>query len=392
MDYSKIKLDNERNSHVVKRLNKLGAWGFFKVLYRDNMWRLLGFSMLMLIMLVPIVVVQYFSARDISQLYMTLPTFNGFGFSTGVWSNLESYYNAQVHANTIYYGLFTVLASLAVFVIISGGFAVIRDGYWTGKISTVGVFRSIGMGIAAGFAYALATVVIVAFGVFGIVMFFNWLSKIIFWLAIVLTVLLSLALLLVVCYLLILCSVAVTYKQSLKDNLSDSWRLLWLNFLPNIIHVVLALIPVGLYFLFSSGMLQMLYLVFMIMFGGMYFPLVWQTFMMRTFALFHPVEAKKKKDVQREIAEKEAAEAAARNEANARREARKNQKQSKKAVVKKNSAQKTNNATEKHSEAVAEPDPYAVENDDPYKNDAVSDTEITDASGKTADEDKKSNE
>ena len=30
------------------------------------------------------------------------------------------------------------------------------------------------------------------------------------------------------------------------------------------------------------------------MFGGLYFPLVWQTHMMKTFALFHPVEVKKK--------------------------------------------------------------------------------------------------
>ena len=50
-------------------------------------------------------------------------------------------------------------------VVFSGGFAVIRDSFWTGKLSKVGVFRSIGKGIAANFLYAVASVVIIAFGV-----------------------------------------------------------------------------------------------------------------------------------------------------------------------------------------------------------------------------------
>ena len=46
MDFSKIKLENERSGHVTKRLNRLSTWGFFKVLYRDNIFRLFGFSLL----------------------------------------------------------------------------------------------------------------------------------------------------------------------------------------------------------------------------------------------------------------------------------------------------------------------------------------------------------
>ena len=90
-----------------------------------------------------------------------------------------------------------------------------------------------------------------------------------------------------------MCSVAVTYKQSVGRTLDDSWRLLWLNVLPNIIHVIIALLPVGLWFI-MGGIFQQLLLILMLMFGGMYFPLVWQTHMMKTFALFHPVEARKK--------------------------------------------------------------------------------------------------
>ena len=75
---------------------------------------------------------------------------------------------------------------------------------------------------------------------------------------------------------------------------------MWLNILPNIIHFLIAVIPVGLYFAFRNSMLNTIFMVLVLMFGGMYFPLVWHTHMMKTFALFHPVEVKKKKQAQRE--------------------------------------------------------------------------------------------
>ncbi|MBO5867005.1 MAG: hypothetical protein J6Q55_03010, partial [Clostridia bacterium] len=68
----------------------------------------------------------------------------------------------------------------------------------------------------------------------------------------------------------------------------------WLNVLPNIIHVLFAILPVALYLITAGGMLQGFVIAFFVFVGGMYFPLVWHTHMMRTFALFHPVEAKKK--------------------------------------------------------------------------------------------------
>lgn len=360
MDYSKIRLKNERNSHVTKRLNRLGAWKFFKVLYRDNMWRLLGFSIMMLLCMAPIYLMQILGNMQLSRLAKTLPNLNSFGFSTGVWEGVGDYYAQQAASNSLMYGLLTVAVSVMVFLVLSGGFAVIRDAFWTGKLSAVGVFKSMGKGIMANTPYALVSVVIVSFGVFGIISFYKWMAEIIFWLAIVLTVLLGILLLIVATYLLILCSVSVTYKQSVKDNLDDSWRLLWMNFLPNVLHVIVALIPVPLYFLFGSGMLQILFLVLMMMFGGMYFPLVWQTFMMRTFALFHPVEARKKKDVQREERERQAALLQAKEEARAARKG--SDKKSAKVAVKKSEACSTPEAQPSEEDLDAD-DLYSTEDD-----------------------------
>ena len=295
MDYSKIKLENERNSHVTKRLNRLNTWQFFKVIYRENIWRMFGFNFIMVVCLLPIFVVMMLGSVHTMEIEQTLPVLNSLGFSTGAWVHIDEFIAARVKDSNIFYGWMTVVSSLLITLILSGGFAVIRDAFWTGKLSTVGVFKSIGKGIKANFLYAFVTTVVISLSVFGIYCMYISLSEQILWLAIVLAVVLSIVALFVVMYLLILCSVSVTYKQSVLQNLDDSWRLMWLNVLPNIIHLLLALIPVGLYFLLSGGVLQQIYLIVLLMFGGLYFPLVWHTHMMKTFALFHPVEVKKKK-------------------------------------------------------------------------------------------------
>lgn len=327
MDYKKIRLNNECSTHVVKRLNRLSTWKFFTVLYRDNMFRLLGYSLLMLLCFVPMFAVQFLSAQNLASIKQSLPTLNGFGFSTGVWQDVQEFYLSQVSVNNLIYGLYTVSAAALLCLVLSGGFAVIRDAFWTGKLSTVGVFKSIWMGISANIGYAFASVAIIAFCVFGVFQFYAWAATVMaVWLAIVLTVVISIAVLLVACYLLILCSVSVTYKQTVAENLDDAWRLLWLNILPNVLHLLIALLPIPLYFLFAGGMLQMIFMALIMLLGGMYFPLVWQTHMMKTFALFHPVEAKKKKEVRKEEEARIAAEQERQRQLAAEKQARKDAK------------------------------------------------------------------
>ena len=292
MNFRKIALENERCGHVTKRLNRLNTWKFFQVLYRENMWRVFGFNILVLLLVAPIFVMMFISTQRVLELQQTLPTI-GDQFSTGAWVGVDSVFQSQKFQLEVQYGWLMVAVSIVASLILCGCFAVIRDSFWTGKLATVGVLRSFVMGIKASFLYALVSEAIIAFAVFGILTFIN--AQIVApWLTIVLAVLMCIALLFVVAYLLILCSVAVTYKQSVGANLRDAWLLLWLNIVPNLIHVVFAVLPVLLYLLTSGGMLQGLVMAFIMMFGGMYVPLVWQSHMMRTFALFHPVEAKKK--------------------------------------------------------------------------------------------------
>ena len=307
MDYSKIRLNNERNSHVTKRLNRLSTWKFFKVIYRENIWRMFGYNFLMLLCLAPIFIVSIMGSFNVSGIEHTLPLYNGIGFSTGAWVgdyNVNEHLAALIRVSNRVTGAWMVLSALLVSLILSGGFAVIRDAFWTGKLSAVGVFKSMWKGIKANILYAFVSTAIIASSIFGIYQLFIYISQIlnILWLAIVLPVLLSLIDLFVVMYLLILCSVSVTYKQSVYENMDDAWRLLWLNVLPNLLHLIFALIPIVLYILLGNTIIGQLLLIILLMFGGLYFPLVWQTHMMKTFALFHPIEVKKKKQLKAEAA------------------------------------------------------------------------------------------
>lgn len=296
MDYSKIRLKNERCEHVTKRLNRLSTWKFFTVLYRENTWRLFGFSLLMLLCFAPMLVMLLLGSFNVTSAQQTLPLLNGFGFSTGAWMEVQDFLAKQTEIINTQTGLYVVATSLVCCLVLSGGLAVIRDAFWTGKLSTVGVFKGLWLGIKANVLYAGVSVSIISLSVFGLFQFLPWAKTVMpSWLAIVLLVILCIVALFVVLYCLILCSVSVTYEQSVAENLDDAWRLLWLNVAPNVTHLVFALLPVGLYFVFNGGLLQSFFYVLLMMFGGMYFPLVWQTHMMKTFALFHPVDTKKKK-------------------------------------------------------------------------------------------------
>ncbi len=296
IDYTKITLGNERNQHVTKRLNRLSTWKFFGVLYRENVMRLFGFNILMLLCLAPILVAMLFGQANASLIEQNMPLVGSFGFGTGAWRDALSSTNILIEDSNHLYGWYAVLGALLCTFMLSGGFAVIRDSFWTGKLSTVGVFRSMGKGIVANGLYALVSAGLIACSIHGIILFYGW-AKFVMqtWLAIILLVLLCLVEMFLVIYLLILCSVSVTYKQSLAQNLADSFRLLFLNVMPNIMHLLFSLLPIPFYLVFQGGALQMIATMLLLMFGGLYFPLVWQTHMMKTFALFHPVEVKKKK-------------------------------------------------------------------------------------------------
>ncbi len=295
MKFKDVLLDNERNGHLTKRLNRLSGWKFFLVLWRNNMGRVLLLNFLVLIFALPVIGLNLWGNVLISELQVTLPYYGSFGMGTGVWTGVIDVYNSRVMEINHQTALLCLAGALLLCLVLSGVFAVLRDSFWIGQLRIIKPFM---MGVKANFLYAFVSTCLIAGSVYGLFEFYWWTSSVLAqWLSIVLTVLLSLVALLLAMYLFILCSVTVTYKQSVKQNLKDSWLLMWLNPIPNLFHFVACLLPVILVVLVGfnfTGLFGMVVLMFIFMVGAFYIPFVWQTFMMRTFALFHPVAVNKK--------------------------------------------------------------------------------------------------
>lgn len=287
LDFKEIQLLNERSGHVTKRLNRLNGWQFFKVLYRDDFIKIVLSNLLMLVFLVPTILVYYFSQSASASVMATLPYVNAFGVGASVWTGMGDYLTTQSASITAEYNLWFSLALLSVSVIFSGGMAIVRDSFWTGKLKVIKTFF---VGIATNIPYTLFGTIILSAMYYGIVTLQAFLlATIPAWVAIIIVVIAYIIMAFTGMYLFTMFSVTVTFKQSFANNVKDSWLLLFMNFLPNVIHFVLAIAPLALLFFLSSSIMSTIIMVFYMLIGVFYIVFVWMTHMMRTFALFYPV-------------------------------------------------------------------------------------------------------
>lgn len=296
IDASTIVLGNERSTHVEKKLNRLTTWKFFQVLYRNDMFKMILMNLLMLLFLAPTIILFLFYASKEGALGNVLPYSNALGIGSSAWLGVTAYSLEQKMLINAEKQLWLIPALVAVAFAISGGFAILRDAFWTGRIK---LFKPFFTGIANNIGYTLTGCAILSLGYYGIYSLNNFMTAALpSWLAITITVICYILLALIGLYCFVLFAVTSTYKQSVRTNLSDSWKLLWLNPVPNMFSFLMMGVPVLLYFILSASMLRTLLIAVFLMFGMFYVVLVWMTTMMKTFALFHPV-AKKKASQQR---------------------------------------------------------------------------------------------
>lgn len=293
LKYNEIKLENERNGHLVKRLNRLSTWKFFSVLYRDQMLKLMLSNILLLVFFVPAVVVIYFNTVAVSNITGILPSYNALGMGSSVWLGVNDFLNQKSLILNNEYHLWLIPALIALAFTLSGGFAIIRDAFWTGKLTT---FKSFWLGMKSSILYSLICTAILScayYGIYSLQSFLLNVSQLPTAVSVIFLVLAYLLLFLMGIYSFILIAVATTYKQGVKTNLKDSWLLMWMNPLPNIFKMIISLVPLGLMLIVNlNSTFFSFFLVIMFFIGAFYIVLVWMTHMMKTFALFHPVTKK----------------------------------------------------------------------------------------------------
>lgn len=289
-DKDKIKLNGERSEGIVKYINNLSKWKFFQVLYSNSMFRMMLTNLLMLVFVLPAVYFSLAQVSQISQLGLLVPLTSSIGIGYAPWQQLDSFIISQreIIRDTFIFWLVPSVTIIAL--AISGGFAVVRDSFWTGKIRVLKTFFK---GIANTFYITIpcmAAIAGIAYGIF--YLYLAMTAAMALWLAIIILVIILIIFAIFIMYLFILFGVVTAHKQPILDSLATSWHLLLLNKLPNIINFILAVLPIGLVFL-ASGLLTTLILAFYIMFGAFYTAYIWMCHMMKTFALFNPVERKR---------------------------------------------------------------------------------------------------
>ncbi|MFR3346600.1 MAG: hypothetical protein ACLTSK_00890 [Christensenellales bacterium] len=141
---NKIVLKNERNGHVNKLVNELGSWGFFKVIYRNDMLKILGMNILMLILFVPVGYLAYRYLIQVSQFTSRLPVGNAIGFGYAPWLGVGAEISRLTNLAMSELLLWMLAAGAVVGLSVAGGMAIIRDSFWTGRLK---VFKAFGRGI-----------------------------------------------------------------------------------------------------------------------------------------------------------------------------------------------------------------------------------------------------
>lgn len=293
----RLYLEGERSGHVEKLVNRLGSWKFFQVLYGNNMMRMFGMNIFMTILALPALYGFFYFTMFIWQgLSSYYPASGMFLFNSTIWFGFEQFnagIQSQIASSTALWGGVMIVWST---LILSGGFAVIRDSFWTGKLKVLKTFFK---GIVES-APIMFVFMLVLGGLFaGICMLYQlMLGVMVEWLAIVLIILAWIVFVEIAVYVMVLYSVVSVHKQSIIHSMSDAWILYKANIIPNTISFVFAFTPV-VYFLMTFGgnmnMITQLLMIMLLMIGMFYTVFVWQTHMMKTFRLYHPVELKRVK-------------------------------------------------------------------------------------------------
>lgn len=286
-----IVLQNERSTHLEKKVNELSGWQFFRTLYNSDMLRTLGLNLLMILFFVPAGYVIIRNWMDMTAIGASLPIANNVGVGIAPWFGAQEFlnnYTANAN-NTMFLWLIPALGVFSV--AIAGSFAVIRDAFWVGRVKVWKTFWKSVASSALIIAPCLCLLSATIFGVFTLTSLLAGLA-IPSWIAVVASIIMWIAVGLFALYLFIFFAVVTVYKQPVQISLKSAWHLTTMNIVANIIKLLIAFLPVlGLFVL--SGFFFTMLLSLIVLLGFYYIALVWMHHMMKTFSLFNPVVKKR---------------------------------------------------------------------------------------------------
>lgn len=278
---NKIVFRNERSQFVTKVENTTGGWRFFGYLYNTAMFRVLLLQLLMLIFVVPVVALIFISQSRFNALAQSLPYSATFGLGIMPWFGLQPYLTASMGAVTEEMYLWMLLCIPVITIGLCGGFAVIRDAYWTGKLR---IFRSFGSGICQTTLRFLPFTLVFAGGLLGLFYLNNAMAALPSWLVAVIDIVILVVLLLILMIGFVYLGTSTLFRESVGEGLKNALALTFRHIWTNLATFIFMLLPVAVLLFVNVSVIQTMLGVLMVMFGMIYIGIVWMIHMIRVTA------------------------------------------------------------------------------------------------------------
>ncbi len=280
-DTTNIAFYNERSQLITKVENNTGGWGFFGYLYNTAMFRVLLLQLLMLIFVVPTIVVIILTNSNITAVSQNLPYSATFGLGIMPWFGLQPYLTAAVSAITEEMYLWLLLCIPFITIGICGGFAVIRDAYWTGKLR---IFKSFGRGIYQTTLRFLPFTVIFAGGLLGLFYINAAISNLSSWLIAIIDMVVLADLLLFLMIGFVYLGTSTLFKEPVGVGLKNAIVLSFKHIGTNLGAFIFMLLPIAVVMFVEVTLIQTMLGVLLVMFGMVYVGIVWMIHMIRVTA------------------------------------------------------------------------------------------------------------
>ena len=276
-----IRFTGERSEHITKIENNTGGWRFFSYLYNSSMFRVLGLQFLMLLFLIPAVFVILWQSSQLLGLTSQLPVANTFGLGISPWFGLDAYITSNTNAISQSMYLMLLIAIPVATVTFSGGFAVVRDAYWTGKLRVCKSFFKgvkqtglkflpftfvLALGLMASYYLGLATE--------------GWAGWLRTGISVILLAILIITLLVGFVYV----GTSTLYKEPVAQGLKNAFRFTFRGFVSHLVCLIFSLLPIILV-IFSGSMgalFSSMFIILFIMFGMIWISLVWMIHIIRS--------------------------------------------------------------------------------------------------------------
>lgn len=225
----------------------------------------------------------FLASSKILGLSQNLPYSATFGLGIMPWFGLEPYVASNTASIMQNMYLWLLLGIPVVTVGLSGGFAVIRDAYWTGKLR---VFKSFFNGVYQTGLKFLPFVLVFAGGLLGNFYLNQAISDLADWLSIAINVVVYCILIVVLLVGFVYLGTSTLFKESVGNGLVNAFRFTFKHFFTHLVTFFFMLLPVAVMLFVNSSFIQSMLGILLIMFGMLYVGIIWMIHIIRSTAAY----------------------------------------------------------------------------------------------------------